>query len=250
MKVFDAELFAIEKVFEIAFNNRQLNTEKIWIFSDSQAAIKRLKNSSLKSDLYYIQSIRKWAEKLQNNNIQMQLEWVPGHMNIKGNELADKAAKKETKLQKTAIESYISIAYIKRKIKESALIDWTSIWQASKAKEKQYNQFECKSKWKTKTRTLKKQIWSTYIQLKLDHDYFKSYLNKMSNYDSNICQFCNTKENPEHLLLHCRRYSQIRSRIKQEKQLNQLSLKILFGTKLGQDFLFEFLKETSIATRK
>ena len=59
MKVFDAELFAIEKVFEIAFNNRQLSTEKIWIFSDNQAAIKRLKNSSLKSDLYYIQSIRK-----------------------------------------------------------------------------------------------------------------------------------------------------------------------------------------------
>ncbi len=40
MKVFDAELFAIKKVFEIAFNNRQLNTEKVWIFSDNQAAIK------------------------------------------------------------------------------------------------------------------------------------------------------------------------------------------------------------------
>src|SRR5437667_3168483 len=158
MEVFDAELFAIEKAFEIAFNNRQLNTEKVWIFSDSQAAIKRLKNSSLKSGLYYTQSIRKWAEKFQNNNIQMQLEWVPGHMNIKGNELADKAAKKGTKLQKTAIESYISIAYIKRKIKESALIDWTSIWQASKAKGKHYSQFECKSKWKTKAKTLKQQI--------------------------------------------------------------------------------------------
>ena len=79
-------------------------------------------------------------------------------MNIKENELADKAAKKGTKLQRIAIESYISIAYIKRKIKESALIDWTSIWQASKAKGKQYSQFECKSKWKAKTRILKKQI--------------------------------------------------------------------------------------------
>jgi len=29
MKVFDAELFAIEKAFEIAYNNRQLNTEKV-----------------------------------------------------------------------------------------------------------------------------------------------------------------------------------------------------------------------------
>src|SRR5438034_3732965 len=136
MKVFDAELFAIEKVFEIAFNNRKLKTEKVWFFSDSQAAIKRLRNSSLKPGQYYFQSIRKWAEKLQNNNIQMQLEWVPGHINIKGNELADKAAKKGTKLQRTAIESYISIAYIRRKIKESALFDWINIWQTSKAKGK------------------------------------------------------------------------------------------------------------------
>jgi len=44
-------------------------------------------------------------------------------MNIKRNKLAVKAAKKEAKLQKPAIKSYISIAYIKRKIKESALID-------------------------------------------------------------------------------------------------------------------------------
>src|SRR5204862_3472789 len=41
IKVFDAELFAIEKAFEIAFNNRQLNTEKAWIFSDNQIVIKR-----------------------------------------------------------------------------------------------------------------------------------------------------------------------------------------------------------------
>ena len=41
-------------------------------------------------------------------------------MNIKGNELADKAAKKETKLQHVTPESYISLAFIKRKIRERA----------------------------------------------------------------------------------------------------------------------------------
>ena len=93
----------------------------------------------------------------------MQLKWVSEHMNIKRNELADKTTKKEIKLQRTTIESYISIAYIKRKIKESALIDWNNIWQVSKIKEKHYSQYECKSKWKTKAKILKKQIWSTYI---------------------------------------------------------------------------------------
>ena len=121
MEVFDAELFALEKAFKIAWEKKQEYTKKVWIFSDSQAAIKRLQNSSLKAGQYYIQSIRKWAEKFKNNYIQMQLEWVPEHMNIMGNELADKAAKKGTEIQKASSESYISIAFIKRKIKESAL---------------------------------------------------------------------------------------------------------------------------------
>ena len=43
MKVFNAELFAIEKAFKIAWENKQLNTDKVWIFLNNQAAIKRLK---------------------------------------------------------------------------------------------------------------------------------------------------------------------------------------------------------------
>jgi len=42
-------------------------------------------------------------------------------MNILENELADKAAKKAIELQKVALESYVLLAFIKRKIKESAL---------------------------------------------------------------------------------------------------------------------------------
>ena len=71
MKVFNAELFAIEKAFKIAQENKQLNINKVWIFSDSQVAIKRLKNTSLKADQYYIQTIRKWAKKFQNIAIQL-----------------------------------------------------------------------------------------------------------------------------------------------------------------------------------
>ena len=66
MKVFDAELFAIKKTFKIAWENKQLNIDKVWIFSNNQAAIKRLKNTSFKAGQYYIQTIKKWAKKFQN----------------------------------------------------------------------------------------------------------------------------------------------------------------------------------------
>ena len=99
-----------------------MNTDKVWIFSDSQAAIKRLKKSNLKAGQYYVQSIKNWAKKFQDIAIQLHLEWVPGHMNIKGNELADKAAKKEIKLQYIISESYIFLIFIKKKIRETDLI--------------------------------------------------------------------------------------------------------------------------------
>ena len=67
-------------------------------------------------------------------------------MNILGNELADKAAKRGTEMQKSTLESYISLAFIKKKIKESALNDWIEIWINSKSKGRHYIQFECKSK--------------------------------------------------------------------------------------------------------
>ena len=93
----------------------------------------------------------------------MHLEWVPEHINIKENELADKAAKKKAKLQHTTAESYISLAFIKRKIRESGLIEWNQICSVLKSKDKHYNQFECKPKWKTTARTENKQNWFIYI---------------------------------------------------------------------------------------
>ena len=42
-------------------------------------------------------------------------------MNIHGNEYADEAAKKRTELQKISLKKYVSLAFIKRKIKEFSL---------------------------------------------------------------------------------------------------------------------------------
>ena len=58
---------------------------------------------------------------LQNSYIQIQLEWVSEYINIKENKLADKTVKQGTKIQRTVVESYISLAFIKRKVKETVL---------------------------------------------------------------------------------------------------------------------------------
>ena len=165
-------------------------------------------------------------------------------MNIQRNEYADKAAKKGTELQKISLEKYVSLAFIKRKIKESSLNEWQIEYEKSK-KGRYYNQFEGISKWKAFPKTLRKQTWSTFMQLKLGHGYFKFYLVKFLNYSSNRCFTCGTKESPEYLILHCKNTKYVRDGLKKEFNIKKLSLKNLFNTKIGQEFLFKFIKKDS-----
>ena len=76
-------------------------------------------------------------------------------MNITGNELADQTAKKEAELQQTNTESIVSLSFIKRKIKESALLEWQEKYAKTK-KDKFYSQFNSSLKWKTYKKTVKK----------------------------------------------------------------------------------------------
>jgi hypothetical protein len=87
------------------------------------------------------------------------------------------------------------------------------------------------------------------MQLKIEHDYFKSYLVKLSNYLTNKCFVCNTKKNSEHLILHCRATRAVREELRQEFDIKELSLKNLFSTKSEQEFLFKFIEKTQISTR-
>ena len=76
-------------------------------------------------------------------------------MNIHGNEYADRAAKKGTELQKISLEKYVSLAFIKKKIKKSSLNKWQTKYENLK-KDKYYNQFKNASKWKAFLKALKK----------------------------------------------------------------------------------------------
>jgi hypothetical protein len=59
-------------------------------------------------------------------------------MSIYGNKYADKAAKKETKLKKINLKKYVSLVFIKKKIKEFFLNKW-QLKHAEIKKGKYYN---------------------------------------------------------------------------------------------------------------
>src|SRR5215471_14180766 len=123
--------------------------------------------------------------------------------------MANKAAKAAQ--EKEVIEdSFTSLSYLKRKIRENILQEWKNKWEASKSKGKHYSyivrdgaSFTLKA---SKEKTAKR-IHSAYYQLKLGRGFFKSFISKIDRNTDNKCfRECRFIQSPKHLILHCKKY--------------------------------------------
>ncbi len=63
-EVFNTELFTIKKAIDFTYEKTDIQTREIWIFSDSQTTLKRLKNRKVKAGQYYTNQARTGIEKL------------------------------------------------------------------------------------------------------------------------------------------------------------------------------------------
>ena len=88
--------------------------------------------------------------------------------------------------------------------------------------------------------------------MKIGHGYLKSYLYRLNLVSNNKCK-CGLKETTLHLLLYCKNYTleykALFLRIREKLELRNITLPILFQTKIGISEILVFLKETSICTR-
>ena len=139
------------------------------------------------------------------------IQWVPGHTAVYGNELVDKCAKQAAELTRRSRESFISVAYLKRQIQQAGLQEWKSIWQANHRGSSYCNISKhvalWVSTWKpTKLPQTDQATASTNHQLHLGHGYFRSYLIRLPNYDSTRCQCSEPVQTAKHLLLGCPLY--------------------------------------------
>ena len=95
-------------------------------------------------------------------------------------------------------------------------------------------------------------MWSSYIQLKIGHGHFKSYLKRLSDYQysDDKCD-CNNNniQSSAHLLLSCSNYEAARAKIREKLCTNSLFMKALLTKREEIESVFEFLKETKIARR-
>ena len=70
--------------------------QKITIFTDNQSAIQAISTPNIQSGQQILRFIVNAINTLREQHIEVELRWIPAHIGIRGNEMADKAAKEAT----------------------------------------------------------------------------------------------------------------------------------------------------------
>ena len=137
-------------------------------------------------------------------------------------------------------------------IKAKALVSWENHWNLVK-KEHIYIQMKVKPHWNQhkNLKNINRLQFFTFTQMKLGHDYFKFYLHRLPDYDSDKCHWsCHQRQTSEHLLTTCHHFRHKQLVLRRKLEDLPLESRILFILKEEIQAVLQFLKKTGVETRK
>ena len=256
-EVFDAEMAALAKAASIASNLVPdfPNTNRIFIFSDSAAAVRAITDPKPGPAQYFTLSFHNLIRPLLTThpNLSITVAWCPSHCGIPGNERADTLAKEATTLG-CQIPFSTTRSNAKRRSKSTVVKMWQKDWKntpktgryaianritPSLNPTKHFQQLRCK-----------REIFGRVLQCRTGHAYTGEFRQTFlpSSPDPTHCS-CDEEilETRTHILLDCPRYNQYRRIL--EKASPYLSLPVLLGTEKGISALAKFIQKSGAFTR-
>src|SRR5206468_7966540 len=201
LSVFTAELAAIKKALDMARDYcRAGETRNIVIFSDSLSAIESLNSirHHTRSDI-----IRDIDELMATFANMVTVSWVPAHVGIHGNEVADKLAKEALSHASIDIELMSDQMEITDAVNSYVLTKWQSLWTESrKAGHNRVVQPLVSTRIKFTDPNRRKEVSLTRLRLVVCK--LNNYLKQQKNHPTGLCSTCGVPETIEHYLMYCR----------------------------------------------
>ena len=208
------ELIAIKIALEsIKLEMEKLLVKKVMLFSDSQSAVGILtlgwENKSHTSVVFEIKQI---MDILKRQNVEIDINWTPGHAEITGNEIADRLAKEAAIDVENMPEvcTPLTSIDIKRAVKDSCTVKWQNRWEASQAGRHMYDLHPTvKAKKKAANSIPSQRITS---QLRTGYCYLNGYMHTVGLKDSPLCT-CGEPKSVKHYIEDCEQHVEIRERL-------------------------------------
>ena len=235
--VFDSELCAILKALQWLDSNPPFQCV---ILSDSLSALQALKDDENKNAL--IGEIRYNVFMLQNKGIRIYLAWIPSHIGLKGNERADKAAKRALNNDKVDLQITPEYESVFNIVKKKIMEKWQKLWDTSEKGRFYYNIVPVVSldvKFSDKYRYKEVKI----TRVRFNHCLLNSKLHLMRKHVDGNCEFCLIKEDVEHFFLNCLQYIHLQETIVNAMLEKELVINItnLLGNKYLVDLVWEYI---------
>lgn len=200
-QVYTAELCAIREALKFLVetkNSHEIHGKDIIIYSDSLSSVVALANIKRQEQSVLLQDIVEITQKIDNK---VTVTWIPGHANIKGNEIADCLAKSALCHSDIdiSIENDKSIYY---KIEEYIIDMWQNCWNKNKTGSF-YRQIEPKVSTNIKYKNKNRKVETIITRLRLGKCRLNKYLKDIKCHETGLCSTCVVVETIEHYLLQC-----------------------------------------------
>jgi len=201
--IFTAEMMAIKQALQwIQENERQIGAHQrnIVLFSDSLSVLQVLKNGKTDCRPNMIAKIFEIVNGIKNS---VTLVWIPSHLGIRGNEMADKAAQRAISNQMVNLEVKLELKEIYNMITKYVMNKWQDMYNTSQHGHF-YREIEPLVSQRIKYTHQSRSKETTITRIRLGKCYTNEFLARLKVVDSDKCVECVTAvETVEHFLLQC-----------------------------------------------
>src|SRR5271169_797062 len=251
--VYAAEVTAINMAVDIAKKANETIKHCI-IYADSQPAIIATTKPVKQSGQSIIAETLKSLESLQEQkpDLKVSIIWIPGHMDIPGNEKADEEAKKaatSTQSRRTPFNHNPLKSARNRTVKEKSNREWEQAWKNRNHNSRFLRRITTKPNVEKGPKlynciTKRGQI-SQLARLRTGHCPLNQYLHRFNIEDSPLCE-CGSGaiETVEHYLLLCNRYDKERAALIAKVGVGGMWIERLLGHPKLIGHTLEFVKST------
>ena len=203
-KAIDASLQNVAKHFK----DKTKAKKDIVVFSDAKSVLQALESG--KFDNSTIRELMKTTDCLiAEHGVKLTLQWIPGHVNIQGNERADTLAKRGASCPQPDVPT--SIENTKQTIRANKKEEWMNEWASGDTGRVMF-QHMTTPKPKDSINELKRNESVTIFRLRTQHVPLNSHLRRIGVTEDSSCPLCPCPdETVEHHLFECPALADLRA---------------------------------------